>query len=118
MVRARRMCVFTLASLMPRRFAISLVESPPATARRTSRCRSVNASIDRTPRRSTRRARRYPATTPTSVEAARCTQDASDRDLRAFRSARALQRAALAGADDLMLETLEEQLPTATRAKG
>jgi len=37
MLRARRMWVFTLASLIPRSFAISFVERPPATARSTSR---------------------------------------------------------------------------------
>jgi hypothetical protein len=31
------MCVFTLASLIPRSLAISFVDSPPATARSTLR---------------------------------------------------------------------------------
>jgi len=54
--RARRICVFTLASVIPRSAAISFVESPPATARKTSRCRSVSAAIDRARRAKTRRA--------------------------------------------------------------
>ena len=40
----------------------------------------------------------------------------SGRGLRSS-SARALKRASLAGANDLVLETLEEQLPTAARAE-
>src|SRR5256712_12820542 len=115
MIRARRTCVFTLASVIPKRLAISFVERPPATARRTSRWRSVSAPTDRESRARMRRASRYPVTSPTSVEAARCTQDASGRGLR-LRSARALQGAALVGADHLVLETLEEKLPAAARA--
>jgi len=49
------------------------------------------------------------------MEAARCTDKVSGRDLRL---ARALQRAALVGADDLVLETLEEKLSAAARAEG
>src|SRR5947207_15149545 len=49
------------------------------------------------------------------MEAARCTDKVSGRDLRL---ARALQRATLVGADDLVLETLEKKLPTTARAKG
>jgi hypothetical protein len=56
-VRARRMCVFTLASLIPRSLAISFVDSPPATARSTSRWRSVSAAADRVRRATRRRAR-------------------------------------------------------------
>jgi len=36
-VRARRMWVFTLASVIPMSAAISFVDRPPATARSTSR---------------------------------------------------------------------------------
>src|SRR2546430_1717321 len=49
------------------------------------------------------------------MEAARCTVKVSGRDLRL---ARALQRATLVGADDLVLETLEKELPTTARAQG
>src|SRR5712691_1667002 len=49
------------------------------------------------------------------MEATRCTEKVSGRDLRL---ARALQGATLVGADDLVLETLEEELPTAARAEG
>jgi hypothetical protein len=68
------MCVFTLASLMPRRLAISFVDRPPATARSTSRCRSVSAAADSDWRSKTRRATKNPKMTPTSVGAARRTQ--------------------------------------------
>ena len=50
------------------------------------------------------------------MEAARCTHTVSGRGLRS-RSARALQRAALVGTDDLVLETLEEKLPAAAWAE-
>jgi hypothetical protein len=50
------------------------------------------------------------------MEAARCTVKVSGRDLRSS-SARPLERASLACADDLVLETLEEKLPAAARAK-
>jgi len=49
------------------------------------------------------------------MEAARCTVKVSGRDLRL---ARALQRTTLVGADHLVLETLEEELPTTARAQG
>src|SRR5438477_2180912 len=48
------------------------------------------------------------------MEAARCTVKVSGRDLRL---ARALQGATLVGADDLVLETLEKELPTTARAQ-
>jgi hypothetical protein len=51
------MWVFTLASVIPRSAAISFVESPPATARSTSRWRSVSAATDRARRAMTRRAK-------------------------------------------------------------
>src|SRR6184192_3145660 len=53
--------------------------------------------------------------TPTTMEPARCTVKVSGR---ALRLARALQRATLVGADDLVLETLEKELPTTARAQG
>src|SRR5688572_25313275 len=62
----------------------------------------------------TRRARTKPTRTPTRAEAARCTEMVSGRGLRL---ARALQRAALVGADHLVLETLEEKLPAAAGAE-
>src|SRR5437667_11536550 len=49
------------------------------------------------------------------MEAARCTDKVSGRDLRL---ACALQRATLVGADHLVLETLEKKLPAAARAEG
>ncbi|TMG52056.1 MAG: hypothetical protein E6H89_06945 [Chloroflexi bacterium] len=53
--------------------------------------------------------------TPTTMEPARCTVKVSGR---ALRLARALQGATLVGADDLVLETLEKELPTTARAQG
>jgi hypothetical protein len=48
------------------------------------------------------------------METARCTKKVSGRDLRL---ARALQRATLAGTDNLVLETLQEKLPAAAGTK-
>jgi hypothetical protein len=109
--------VFTLASVIPNRLAISFVERPPATARRTSRWRLVSAATERGRRARTLRETTYPASSPRRTEAARCTEKVSGAALRAASSAGAPQRAALVGADHLVLETLEEELPAATGAE-
>jgi hypothetical protein len=52
------------------------------------------------------------------MDAARRTEEVSGRGLALSSLARALQGATLVGADDLVLEALEEELPAAARAQG